>query len=229
LKLTTFLKKAILPIILLLIVDQVIKILVKTNMAYNEHLYIFGAGQQWAQIHFIENPGMAFGFLFGGINGKIILSIFRIIAIIALTIYLYSICKKKFPGIAVFSIILILAGAMGNLLDSAFYGLIFDSGMTFNPEYQTWIPYAGVSKADFSGYAGFLKGSVVDMFYFPMLEGHFPSWFPDWSWWPMKGGQPFLFFSPVFNFADSMIFVGVVLIFIFRKKFTRLQADNVTA
>jgi signal peptidase II len=225
LKSSAFFKKAILPILLLLVVDQIIKFMVKTNMSYNEHLHIFGESRQWAQIHFIENPGMAFGFLFGGINGKIFLSIFRIIAIIALTWYLYSISKKHYPRIAIFSIILILAGAMGNLIDSAFYGLIFNSGMSYHPDIQTWIPYTGVSQADFSGYAGFLKGSVVDMFYFPMIDGHFPTWFPDWSWWPMKGGQSFLFFSPVFNFADSMIFVGVVLIFIFRKKFMPQQNE----
>lgn len=192
-------------------------------MGYNEHLHIFGENQQWAQIHFIENPGMAFGFLFGGMNGKILLSLFRIIAIIGLTWYLFVINKRQYPKIAIISVIFILAGAMGNLLDSAFYGLIFDSGMAYNAELQTWIPYSGISQMNFEGYAGFLKGSVVDMFYFPMIDGHFPTWFPNWSWWPMKGGQPFLFFSPVFNFADSMIFIGVVLIFIFRKKFVKPQ------
>jgi signal peptidase II len=223
LKSISFFRKAILPILVLLTIDQLIKILVKTNMGYNEHLHIFGENQQWAQIHFIENPGMAFGFLFGGMNGKILLSLFRIVAIIGLTWYLFVINKRQYPKIAIISVIFILAGAMGNLLDSAFYGLIFDSGMAYNAELQTWIPYSGISQMNFEGYAGFLKGSVVDMFYFPMIDGHFPTWFPNWSWWPMKGGQPFLFFSPVFNFADSMIFIGVVLIFIFRKKFVKPQ------
>jgi len=210
-------KKAVIPVLLLLIIDQSIKIAVKTGMHYGEQIPIFNLS--WAKIHFIENPGMAFGFLTGGLNGKLILSIFRIVAIIGLSWYLFSIIKKRFPAVAVFGIVLVLAGALGNLIDSAFYGLIFDSGMAYSPQMNTWVPYDGISKINFEGYAGFLQGSVVDMFYFPMIEGHFPAWFPDWSWWPMKGGDSFLFFSPVFNFADSMIFVGVVIIFIFRKKF----------
>jgi signal peptidase II len=214
-------KKSLLPVLLLLFVDQTIKIVVKTNMHYGEQISILGLSR--AKIHFIENPGMAFGYLFGGLNGKLILSLFRIVAIIALFWYLISIIKKQYPRIAIFSIVLILSGALGNLIDSAFYGLIFDSGMAWNSEMQTWLPYSGISKTNFEGYAGFLKGSVVDMFYFPMIDGHFPDWFPDWSWWPMKGGDSFLFFSPVFNFADSMIFKGVVLIFIFRKKFGKLH------
>jgi len=197
-------KKSLLIVFLLLLIDQAIKIWVKMNMFIGQEFMIF---DDWARIHFTENPGMAFGFIFGGDTGKLALSIFRLIAIAGLTWYLLKIARAKFPKIAMFSISLILAGAIGNILDSAFYGLIFsESGSYHSEAIAEFLPEGG-------GYAGFLYGSVVDMFYFPMFNGSYPAWF--------LGGREFTFFSPVFNFADSMIFIGVVLVIIFRKRFLK--------
>lgn len=195
-------KKSLLIVFLLLLIDQSIKVWVKLSFNLGQGISIFGL--DWAHIHFTENPGMAFGFVFGGDTGKLILSIFRLIAISALIWYLNTISKQKFPNIAVIAVTLILAGAIGNILDSAFYGLIF-SESTYHTT-AVFLPESG-------GYEGFLYGSVVDMFYFPMFKGIYPTWIP------RLGGQDFTFFSPVFNFADSMIFVGVILVLIFRKKF----------
>lgn len=157
--------------------------------------------KNWFIIHFVENNGMAFGFEFGNSIGKYFLSIFRIAAIGALAWYLSKLWKKEVPFglIACFS--LILAGAAGNLIDSAFYGLIFNDSHT---QVATLFPAGG-------GYTSFLLGKVVDMFYFPLIETHFPTWFPLW------GGQEFIFFRPVFNIADSSISIGIVAIFIFYK------------
>ncbi len=196
-------KKSLIFIFLLLVIDQAVKIWIKTHLTIGGGYDIFG---DWAKIHFVENPGMAFGLKWGGNFGKLLLSIFRIVAIIALTWYLYSVSKKKYHKIAVFSVALILAGAIGNMLDSAFYGLIF-SESSYHTVAQLF-PEGG-------GYAGFLQGSVVDMFYFPMFEGVLPSWIP------FYGGQNFIFFSPVFNVSDSCITIGVFLIILFRKKFVK--------
>lgn len=196
-------KKSLLIVFLLLVIDQAVKIWIKTHLTLGGGYNIFG---DWAKIHFIENPGMAFGLKWGGDIGKLMLSSFRLVAIAALTWYLFSITKKKYPKIVVFSIALVLAGAIGNILDSAFYGLIF-SESTYHTVAQLF-PEGG-------GYAGFLHGSVVDMLYFPMFEGVLPSWVP------FYGGQDFVFFSPVFNIADSCITIGVVLIIIFRKRFLK--------
>jgi signal peptidase II len=196
-------KKSLILVFLLLIVDQAVKIWVKTHYSLGDGFDIAG---DWAKIHFIENPGMAFGMKWGGSAGKLLLSSFRLVAIAALTWYLLSISKKKFPKIAVFSVALILTGAVGNILDSAFYGLIF-SESTYHSVAQLF-PEGG-------GYAGFLLGSVVDMFYFPMFKGVLPAWIP------FYGGENFVFFSPVFNIADSCITIGVILVILFRKKFIR--------
>ena len=151
-------QKALLLAIILLVIDQIIKIWIKTNMTLGENIIIFG---DWAKIHFTENKGMAYGMQFGGEIGKLLLSLFRIVAIIGIIWYLYDISKKKYHRIAIFSISLVLAGAMGNVIDSAFYGVIF-SESTFYQE-AVFMPEAG-------GYAKFLHGSVVDMFYFPMIR-----------------------------------------------------------
>lgn len=196
-------KKSLILVFLLLIVDQTVKIWIKTHLTLGGGFDIFG---DWAKIHFIENPGMAYGLKLGGDTGKLLLSSFRLIAIAVLIWYLYSISKKNFPKIAVFSVALILTGATGNIFDSAFYGLIF-SGSSYHTVAQLF-PSGG-------GYAGFLHGSVVDMFYFPMFEGVFPSWLP------VYGGQDFVFFSPVFNVADSCITIGVILVIIFRNQFVK--------
>lgn len=188
--------KSILLIFLILLADQVLKIFIKTHFMLGEEVVIF---KNWFIIHFVENNGMAFGFEFGNSIGKYFLSIFRIVAIGALAWYLTKLWKKEIPFglIACFS--LILAGAAGNLIDSAVYGLIFNDS---HGQVATFMPAGG-------GYTTFLLGKVVDMFYFPLIETHYPSWFPIW------GGQEFIFFRPVFNIADSSISVGIVAIFIF--------------
>jgi len=158
----------------------------------------------WFIIHFTENEGMAFGLRFGGDSGKLILSIFRILAIIAIGWYLVKIIRRKDNTGLIVSMSLIFAGALGNMIDSAFYGLIF-SESTFH-QVATVFPSEG-------GYGTFLHGKVVDMLYFPVLKGFYPAWFPVW------GGNDFIFFRPVFNIADSSITIGVLILIFFQKKF----------
>jgi signal peptidase II len=156
---------------------------------------------------------MAFGLEFGGMHGKLALSIFRIIAIIAIGYYLWTIIRKKaHPGF-IMCVALILAGAIGNIIDSAFYGLMFDKGMMWSEMEGRWIPYAGVAELSSDGYAPFLMGHVVDMLYFPVINGQYPDWFP------FVGGEHFTFFRPVFNIADSSITIGVAIIFLRQKAF----------
>jgi signal peptidase II len=195
------LKKSILIIFLILILDQVLKIWIKTHMTLGQEFNIAG---NWFIIHFTENEGMAFGFTFGGKAGKLILSIFRIIAVIIIGIYIYRLQKKSpHPGLII-SFSLIMAGALGNIIDSAFYGLNFNAS-SFHSVANLFPPEGG--------YASFLHGKVVDMLYFPVIETTLPSWFPIW------GGEPFTFFRPVFNIADSSITTGVMLLLIFQNKF----------
>ena len=194
-----------------LLIDQFIKIFIKLHYPLGE----VGRLANWCVIHFTENPGMAFGFEFGGESGKLVLSIFRILACIGGAVYIRHIVKKgEHPGF-IFSVALILAGAMGNILDSAFYGLIFDKGTVLNRDFQEYIPYDGVASLTTHGYAPSMYGCVVDMFYFPLINGHFPSWLPIW------GGEEFQFFRPIFNFADASISGGVITILLFQKKFAR--------
>lgn len=183
-----------------LCVDQLLKFWIKTNMQLGEEINVIG---NWFIIHFTENYGMAFGMEFGGEWGKIFLTILRIIACCVIAWYIYYLSKKKANQWLIVSIALILAGALGNIIDSVFYGVLFSDSI-----FQTaqFLPADG-------GYASLWHGRVVDMFYFPLFEGHFPQWFPFWS------GEQFLFFRPVFNIADSSITVGVALILIFQKIF----------
>jgi signal peptidase II len=219
------LKKFKIPLITILsvlFIDQFIKIYIKLNYPLGE----VGKLGDWCILHFTENPGMAFGFEFGGDFGKLALSVFRILACIAGVFYIRHITKKKEHWGFVFSVSLILAGAMGNILDSAFYGLIFDKGTMFNAEFNEYLPYDGIANFTNNGYAPSMYGCVVDMFYFPIVNGHFPSWFPIW------GGEDFQFFRPIFNFADAAISGGVIIIILFQKRFSKtsetIEAENET-
>jgi len=171
-------------------------------------------GLDWAKIHFVENPGMAFGIELGGQIGKLILSLFRIVAVGVLAYYLSLLVKAKMSRGLLVSFALILAGALGNILDSAFYGLFFDKGLTYNADVGRWMPYSGLAEMNFQGYASFLMGSVVDMLYFPMITN---ATYPDWI--PVLGGNRFEFFRPVFNLADASITLGVVNIILFQRSF----------
>ena len=190
-------RKPILLIILVLVIDQALKVWIKTNMMLGQEIAFF----DWFIIHFTENKGMAFGMEFGGNIGKYILSIFRMIAIAAIGFYLTRLVELNTKKGIVFSIALILAGAIGNMIDSAFYGLIFSES------------YGQVASVFEGGYSGILQGKVVDMFYFPLFKGVLPSWIP------FKGGDYFIFFRPVFNIADAAISVGVINLLIFHRKF----------
>jgi len=168
-------------------------------MLLGQDIPIFG---YWFIINFTENYGMAFGLKFGGDYGKLMLSLFRILAVGAIGYYLYTLIREKANFGFVACISLIFAGAMGNIIDSAFYGLLF-SESTFM-QTATFLPAGG-------GYGSFLHGKVVDMLYFPLISGNYPAWVP------FLGGQDFLFFRPVFNVADSAITTGVLAIIIFQK------------
>jgi signal peptidase II len=193
-------RKPLLIVFLILFVDQLIKIYIKTHFFLGEEIHLAG---DWAIIHFTENNGMAYGMEFGGEFGKLFLSVFRIVAIGGIGYYLWTLTKKKEDQRYIICIALIFAGALGNIIDSVFYGVLFSDS---NYEVARFMPEEG-------GYATLLHGKVVDMFYFPIIEGHFPSWFPIW------GSESFEFFRPVFNFADFSISVGVAMIILYQKRF----------
>lgn len=187
---------AVLVIVLVLLVDQVSKIWVKTNMALYDMIHI----TDWFKIYFVENNGMAFGI---EAIGKLFLSIFRIIAVGAIIVYLFRIVKENYKIGFIACIALVLAGASGNIIDSVFYGAFFQA--SYPGHVASAVPFG-------EGYASLLHGKVVDMFYFPLIEGTYPDWFP------VMGGKEFLFFRFIFNVADSAISVGVVLLLIFYRK-----------
>ena len=188
---------AVMIIAAILIVDQIIKIEVKTNMSLGEALRI----TDWFYIEFIENNGMAYGMTF--IN-KLVLSLFRMFAICGIGWYIWRVVKSGlFSKGYIVCLSMVLAGAAGNLIDCLFYGLIFNASTPFNVAH--FVPFG-------EGYSTFLHGRVVDMFYFPIIHTQWPDWVPVW------GGDDFVFFSPVFNFADSCISVGVVLLLLFFRK-----------
>ncbi len=195
-------KKSVLFIILILIIDQILKIWVKTHLEIGQEIRLFG---DRGMLHFIENNGMAFGMEMGGKPGKLILSIFRVIAIIGIGWFLNSLIVKKTNLGLVMAVSAIMAGAIGNIIDSAFYGMIFNE--SYN-QVATLFPPEG-------GYSSFLHGRVVDMFYFPVIS----TYWPDWS--PINAGESFVFFRPVFNIADSAITCGVISILLFQKKMFR--------
>jgi len=192
--------KALLLIISILAVDQAVKFIIKTNMVIGDEIPVFG---NWFRIHFLENNGMAFGMEWGGKTGKVALSVFRMLAIAGIAWYLNSIIKKNAHTGLILSVSAIIAGAAGNLIDSAFYGMIFS---------ESWHTPA-VLFPEGGGYSSFLHGRVVDMLYFPIIDTHWP----DWS--PIKPGQSLIFFRPVFNLADTSITTGVLAILLFQKKF----------
>ena len=195
-------KKSLLFIILILIIDQVLKIWVKTHMQIGDEIQLFG---KLGTLHFIENNGMAFGMEMGGKPGKFILSLFRIVAIFGIGWFLSSLIRKKTNIGLVLAVSAILAGAIGNMIDSAFYGIIFSE--SFN-QHAILFPHNG-------GYSSFLHGRVVDMFYFPIINTHWPNWSP------IKPGESLVFFRPVFNVADSAITCGVIAIVLFQKRMFR--------
>jgi len=177
----------------------------------------------WFRLHFVENEGMAYGWKLGGSWGKIALTTFRLVAVIVGTFYLLSIIKKQFHKGYIICVTFIYAGAIGNLIDSLFYGVIFDKGLHFSPILNDYIGYTGVATLSSEGYSSLLHGSVVDMLYFPILQGHFPDWFP------FIGGNAFEFFSPIFNIADASISVGVITLFLFQQKLIRKESQEVPA
>lgn len=190
-------------IFLILIVDQYSKIWVKTTMYLGQEFPVLG---DWFYIHFTENPGMAFGMEFGGDYGKLALSLFRIVAVSAIGYVLFTLPKETPKGLKICGA-LVLAGAIGNIIDSVFYGVVFND--SFN-QLASFLPAEG-------GYSSLLHGRVVDMFWFPLFEGTFPEWFPTWA------GEEFLFFRPVFNVADASISIGIALIFIFHRDFFKTK------
>ncbi len=192
---------AYLTIALSLIIDQATKIWVKLTMKSGDEFNYIG---EWARIHFVENEGMAFGMSFGAGMGKFLLTFFRIIAVIFISYYLRKqITSAKSSRFFVFAMALILAGAIGNIIDSIFFGQIFSHS---EGQVATLFPADG-------GYAGWFHGRVVDMFYFPLIKGVFPGWVPVW------GGESFEFFRFIFNISDACITVGVALILLFQKRF----------
>ena len=193
------LRNVVFLIALIIIVDQVLKIWIKTSYPTGKVAEIL----PWFHLHFIENPGMAWGWKFGNETGKIVLTLFRMAAVIFGTWYLGRIVKHQYRKGFIVCAALIYAGALGNLIDSMFYGLIFEE--------SSYSQVAKIFTGD--GYAGFLHGRVVDMLYFPMLKSHFPPWFP------FVGGDEFEFFSPIFNIADASISAGVITLLLFQKSF----------
>lgn len=184
---------SVIIVALILVIDQIIKVEVKTHMSLGSAIKI----TDWFYIEFIENNGMAYGMTF---FNKLVLSVFRIVAISFIGCFIYRLIKQKHTVGYVACLSMVLAGAAGNLIDCMFYGLIFEPSTTYSV--ASLVPFG-------EGYSSFLYGKVVDMFYFPIIQTTWPDWMPIW------GGEDFVFFSPVFNFADSCISVGVVLLFLF--------------
>jgi len=190
-------KKTGLIILFVLLTDQILKIWVKTHMSLGDEFSVIG---NWFIIHFVENNGMAFGFEFSGDYGKLFLSVFRIIAVILIGWYLVKLVKRKeIPMGFIACLSLVFAGAVGNIIDSMFYGMIFNGS------------YGHLAQLfpDGGGYSSFLHGRVVDMLYFPLFSGHYPTWLP------FIGGSEYMFFRPVFNISDSSITIGIFSIILF--------------
>ncbi len=200
--------KPFFAVLIILIADQALKFWIKLNMTLGQEYKILG---DYAVIHFTENNGMAFGMEFGGEAGKLALTLFRIIAVCGIGYGIVYLIKKKYHRGLIMNLALIFAGALGNIIDSTFYGLIFSESSYYEP--ARLFPAEG-------GYASLFHGKVVDMFYIPLIQGVYPSWFPLW------GGEDFIFFRPVFNLADSAISVGVVLILIYQKRYFKEETKE---
>jgi signal peptidase II len=198
-------------IALVLFIDQALKVYIKTTFCYNQDVPIMGL--DWARLHFVENEGMAFGITFGWEYGKLLLSLFRILMVAGLIWYISLLLKAAAPVGFLYSVGLITAGALGNIIDSSFYGLIFTESL-----YHDCIP--AELTAFGNGYGTFLHGKVVDMLYFPITWLHVPDWLP-WI-----GGDEFLFFSPIFNIADASITIGVLCILLFQRQFFKENMSN---
>lgn len=194
-------RKSILIVLFILVVDQTLKILIKTNMTLYQQIPFFG---NWGVLHFVENNGMAFGLSLPGSLGKILLTSFRIVAVVAIGFYLRRLIALKAHSGLIITLSMVMAGALGNIVDSVFYGLIFNSSSPI--EAATLFPEGG-------GYAPLLHGKVVDMFYFPIIKGNYPEW--------LRSGSSFIFFRPVFNIADSSISIAVAIILFNQKRFFR--------
>jgi len=196
----TPLKKSLILVFVVLFVDQAVKIWIKTHLMLGEEIPVFG---HWFIIHFVENNGMAFGMELDWKFGKIFLSVFRIFAVVLIGWYLVRLSKKNVNQWLLYSVALVFVGAIGNIIDSVFYGVIFSDSYS---QVATLFPPEG-------GYSSFLHGKVVDMLYFPIIEGRYPDWIPYF------GGDPFLFFRPVFNVADSAITLGIFSILLFYRRY----------
>ena len=187
----------------LVFLDQALKIWIKSNLSLGESIEI----TSWFQLHFTENPGMAFGMEWGGIPGKYMLSSFRVVAIIGIVLYMLRLAKAGAGNFVLIAFSIVLAGAFGNVIDSLLYGLIFDKGLVYSEGYKQWVMYSGVANWSSNGYAPILLGNVVDMLYFPIWKGVLPAWVPIW------GNDYFIFFRPIFNIADSCVTIGVILLY----------------
>jgi signal peptidase II len=196
----TPLKKSFILIFIILLIDQLVKFWIKTNLMLGEEIPVFG---NWFIIHFVENNGMAFGMELSWKFGKIFLSVFRIVAVVLIGWYLVKLSKNGAHQWLLYSVALVFVGAVGNIIDSVFYGMIFSDSYS---QIATLFPAEG-------GYSSFLHGKVVDMLYFPIIKGTYPEWVP------FKGDESFIFFRPVFNIADSAITIGISIILIFQKRF----------
>lgn len=196
-------KKPFWIVAIILVIDQVSKILVKTTMYIGQEYRYLG---DWGRIHFIENNGMAFGMEFAGEAGKIILTLFRLAAVVGLGFYIRHIIRTKPNTLFIVFLSMICAGALGNIIDSVFYGILFSESTPY--ELAAFLPESG-------GYASLMHGKVVDMFYFPIFKGFWPEWMP------FVGGNYFEFFRPIFNVADSAITIGVFGLIVFQRRFFR--------